>query len=99
MLLDPVSFKILKSFCWDIDINTLDLDRHKRFIIERILKLGRPEHVRWLLDTFSKEAIVSVVKISKNIDKRTASFWALHFNIPREEVLCLNRPLMQPCFY
>jgi len=84
---------------WDIDQDTLDLHRHKRFIIERMLQYGRPEDIHWLLDHYSKDDIVDVIKRSKTIDRKTASYWSIHYHIPEKEILCLNRPLIQDCFY
>lgn len=90
---------VLKSLFWDIDVEKVDFNKNRKFIIERILKYGLPEQVAWLLDNYTEKYIIEVVKISKNIDKKTANYWAIHFHIPKEEILCLKRPLMQDCFY
>ena len=92
-------YKLLKFFCWDVDINKVDLDKHKKFIIERILQYGRPKEVNWVLEYYTDEDIINVVKCSKNIDRKTANFWMIHYNIPKEDVLCLNRQLIHKCFY
>jgi len=84
---------------WDVNIFTLDKNQHKRFIIERILKYGRPESIKWLLANYADQEIIEVVKLSKNIDRKTANYWAIHYHIPKEEVLCLNRSYLQKCFY
>ena len=84
---------------WDIDKNKLDFEKHKRFIIERILQYGLPNDIKWLLNKYAEKDIIKVVKQSKNIDKKTANFWAIHFEISKKEVLCLNRPLIQELFY
>lgn len=79
---------------WDIDPKKLDIKRHKRFIVERILQYGTPPEVSWLLDTYTDKDIIQIVRQSKNIDRKTANYWSLHFDIPRETVLCLNRSLI-----
>jgi len=79
---------------WDIDPKKLDIIRHKRFIMERISQYGTPPEISWLLDTYKKKDIIQVVKQSKNIDRKTANYWTLYFDIPREMVLCLNRSLI-----
>jgi hypothetical protein len=91
--------KFLKDMFWDIDIESIDLKKNKKFVIERILKYGLTEQISWLLKNYNKQSIVKVVKNSKNIDKVTANYWAIHFNIKREEIMCLKRTLMQDCFY
>jgi hypothetical protein len=84
---------------WDTDKNSLDIYRHKRFIIERVLRFGMLSDIKWLLSTYHQTEIIEVVKKSKNIDRKTANFWAIHYGIDKDEVLCLNRPLMHELFY
>jgi len=89
----------LLDLFWDVDSTLLDKDKDKKFIIERILKYGRPETIHWLWANYSDQAIIAVVKSSKVIDRKTANYWAIHYDIPKEEVLCLNRQVLQDCFY
>ena len=84
---------------WDVDPLTLDPDRHSSFIIERILHFGLPEDVRRMLQQYDDATIRSVVSHSRHIDRKTATFWALHLNIPREEITCFSTPLINSCFY
>ena len=66
---------------------TLDPQKHKKFIIERVLKFGTPKDIRWLLATYAEDDIIQVVKASRALDKKTANFWAIHYGIPLEEIL------------
>ncbi len=84
---------------WDIDPLTLDPEIHSSFIMERILRFGLPEDVQLMLKQYSEDSIRDVVIHSRRIDRKTASFWALHLNIPREEVTCFKTPLINNCFY
>ena len=88
-----------KHLFWDIDPLTLDVDKHSGFIIERILRFGLPEDVKAMLERYDNGTIRSVVCHSRNIDRKTASFWALHLNIPREEIACFSTQLINNCFY
>jgi len=83
----PESVKVI---LWDVDIEKLDIKRHKKFIIERIIKYGNEKDVGWMLKTYSLKEIGEVVKKSKNIDRKSANYWALRLNIPREEIYCLR---------
>ncbi|NLI79596.1 MAG: hypothetical protein GX442_24530 [Candidatus Riflebacteria bacterium] len=80
-----------RALFWDVDPQTLDLKKHARFVIERVLQFGRPEDLRWLLGAFDEEAIVGAVRASRRLDRKTATFWAVHFGIPSEEVTCLRK--------
>ena len=90
---------VIADFFWDVDVKSLDVVKNKRFVIERLLQFGRPDQIKWLLAHYSDREIIEVVKSSKTIDKKTANYWALHYHILPKEVLCLNRQLMQECFY
>ena len=89
----------IAEFFRDVDIRSLDTVKNKKFIIERLLRYGRPEQIKWMIARYSDSEIVEVVKSSRTIDKKTANYWALHYNILPNEVLCLNRPLTHECFY
>jgi hypothetical protein len=86
--------EMIRHLLWDVDRNTLDPQKHKQFIIERVLKFGAPKEVRWLLQEYTGAEIIQVVKTSRNLDRKTANFWAIHYGIPVEEVRCLNTPLI-----
>lgn len=92
-------FKQSKHLFWDVDPLTLDLEKHSTFIIERILRFGLPEDVMAMQKYYSDFAIRAVVSHSRHIDRKTASFWAIHLNIPREEIACFSTPLINSCFY
>jgi len=94
-----MEYSIYHRLFWDTDKNNLDISGHKRFIIERVLQFGMPNDIKWLLSIYSEKDIIDVVKKSKSIDKKTANFWAIHYGIDKDEVLCLTRPLMHELFY
>jgi hypothetical protein len=87
----------LRVFFWDVDINAIDLQLHKRFVIERLLQFGTANEVRWVLAHYLPADIIEVIRKSRNLDARTANFWAIHFGIPREEVRCLATSPIRNC--
>ncbi|MBV5338536.1 MAG: hypothetical protein J0665_03105 [Deltaproteobacteria bacterium] len=92
-------FQQAKHLFWDVDPMTLDPEKHSKFIIERILRFGLPEDVQAMQKQYSDATIRMVVTHSRHIDRKTASFWALHLSIPREEIACFSTPLITSCFY
>jgi hypothetical protein len=91
--------KLLASVLWDTDLEKLDINEKYFAIIERVLKFGRPEQIRWLLMTYSENQIIETIKKSKNIDLKTANFWSIHYKIPREDIFCLNNQLTENYFH
>lgn len=55
-------------------------------IIETILTIGILEDFYVLLKLYTKVEIIAAIKSSVILDKKTANFCHLYFNIPREEI-------------
>ncbi len=64
-------------YFWDVSLDDLDLDKHRKFIITRILNEGDHLAVAWLFDTYAKEII-----------KKTVRCWQNYFGLKEEELCC-----------
>lgn len=73
--------RLLKDVLWDTDLEKLDLIKNRRPIIERLMVYGRPEHIEWMLDNYKEKDLVETVRKSKNLDKKTANYWAIRLGI------------------
>jgi hypothetical protein len=67
-------------FFWDVDPGFLDLDRHKTFIIERLLELGDETAIRWLFATYHKKDIVAVFRASRSLSPKSRNFWRIRLD-------------------
>ena len=81
----------LKQYFWDVDFNRLDCQNHPRYIIERILEHGDIKAVRWMLKTYSREQVVTALKMSRELTPKSANFWALMLDVKEEYIKCLNK--------
>lgn len=90
-------YAAIRHLLWDVDEASLDLERHKGFIIARVLQFGTPVELRWLLRTYSEADIITTVRTARSLDRRTAHFWGVHYGIPAEEVRCLQTSWLQDC--
>ena len=86
----------LHRYFWDTDPKKLDINKYRQFVIERILEFGDEHAIRWLRKNFGDEAIKEVVCESRRISRRTANFWRLILDIPKEKVACLSRRSRNP---
>ena len=91
----PVLPQSFKDLFWDVDFSSLNLNKNKDFIIERVLDYGDISHFRKIKEIYSLDDIKNVLKKSKTISYKSANFYALILGVSREEVLCLKRPLTQ----
>lgn len=90
---------INNNLFWDIDINDLNLDKHVRFIIERVLTKGD------LNDWFEMKKIYGLNRIKQEViqirylDKKTLNLLSLFFHIPKEDFRCYKTKLYPPEFW
>lgn len=89
------SLQFLKQFSnsplfWDVEITSLETQKHKAFIIERILEFGTLEDVYWMFSEYSEKEIQEVLLLSKGLSKKSKNFWCEYY---KEEGICLNKPL------
>lgn len=90
--------KLLVLLLWDVAAETIDFNTHKRFLIERVMRFGKVAQVKCMRRTYTDTELIDVVKSSYNLDRKTATYWQLHFSIPMSEVRCLNTPPITPHF-
>jgi len=80
----------LKSYFWDVNLEDLNSKQHSRFIIERILEYGDQEAVKWVQENYERERIEEVIKNSHKLSRKSANYWALVYNLNKDQVLCLK---------
>jgi len=70
--------KFRQSLFWDVDPDTIDLEKHARYVIERVLDFGSDEEVRWLFKRYPREKIAGVLKLPRGqVDPKSRALWEL----------------------
>ena len=69
--------KLRQCLFWDVDPNKIDLKKHARYVIERVLDFGNDEEVRWMWHTYSRPQIREVVEKSRVLHEESRSLWRL----------------------
>lgn len=80
-----------KELFWDVNFQKLDVNTHKRLIIERVLTLGNLKEFFFLLSTYESNTIKQIVKESRNIDAKTIDFAASYFGINKKDIKCYTK--------
>ncbi len=78
----------LALYFWDVSLNEIDLEKHKKFIITRILNEGDHQAVAWLFDTYDKETIKKALLSARNLSVKTTRCWQNYFGLKEEELCC-----------
>ncbi|MFO7789879.1 MAG: DUF6922 domain-containing protein [Bacteroidota bacterium] len=82
--------KLNKSLFWDVEINNLDYEKHKRFVIERVLTRGNLSDWKELKSFYGLKTIQNEALQIRYLDKKTLNFCQTLFNIPKEKFRCYN---------
>ena len=86
----PPKPDFLRSLFWDIDFEKFKPQKWPKYTIERILELGREDALRWMMKNFTEDQIKESLKNSRQLTARSANFWALYYDIPKEDIRCLT---------
>ena len=83
----PERFRVL---FWDAKLESLDTEKHRKYIIERLLEYGDEDAYCWMFANYTDEEITEVVRTSRRISPKTAVMMANFYNVPWEEIVCLR---------
>lgn len=85
----------LEKYFWDVDFDQVDLEKNSSGIIGRILEYGDSKAVDWLKKNFGKEEVADVLFRFRFVSPKSANFWAVIYDLPREKILCLQKPYLK----
>lgn len=72
---------LVPSCFWDCDPQAVDLQTHRRFVVERVMEYGDDEAVRWLLRTYAREELSDILRQTRNLSPKTATCWANYLGL------------------
>lgn len=87
------------SLFWDVDKTTLDVERHRRFIIERTLTHGTLSDWYLIKTYYGKETIKTECKQVRYLDKQTLAFCAAYFHEPLHHFRCYTLRQSNPAHW
>ena len=72
--------KKLQPVLWSTNVNLLDIQRDKSYIIHQVLLYGSLEEIRWLFITYSKREVIDVfLKTPRKLYPKTAFYFIKNF--------------------
>jgi hypothetical protein len=86
--------EVLRPFFWDVDFQKLCIGKDSFSIISRLLELGDETATRILLKLYTAEEIVSVLRMSRSLSRRSRNFWITFFDA--DDRLCTPRRYPTP---
>ncbi len=80
--------QLSKHLFWDVSISDVDVEKHKKFIINKVLIYGTYNDWKTILKFYGKDTIISISKTIKDLDKKTLSFLSIISGVPKKEFIC-----------
>ncbi len=82
---------------WDVDVRSLDPDKHFPFITQRVLEYGLLSDWTKLYKHFGLKKITETVKNLKTLDKKSLHFIAMLSGLSLNEFKCyITKPSIPP---
>jgi hypothetical protein len=79
-----------KEIFWDVEYDSIDYEKHSRFVIGRVVMRGNLRDWKNLMDFYGIDRIKSEVVNIRYLDKKTLSYLSSVFNIKKEQFRCYN---------
>lgn len=76
---------------WDVKPGTLDLVKHQRLIVERVVQRGGLEDLALLLRVYKKEEIQAAIRQISWLNEKDMAFVHVYFDIPYTELKCYTK--------
>jgi hypothetical protein len=78
---------------WDVDRGKLDMEQHKKLIVERVIQRGSRKDLNQLLAYYGKEEVAEIIKQAAWLDEKDSTFVHVFFDIPYHEMkCCIKKP-------
>lgn len=86
--MDPFVASLSPHLFWDTDRETIDPEKHRRAIIQRVLERGEWEDFEATRDKYSVPVIVDEARQMRSLEPTALSFVACLGNLPVEAFRC-----------
>lgn len=82
-----------KSLFWDVDPEKIDLIKHRRFILERVINYGTLDNLKEIFRIYGQQKIKKDIYYLKNLSNKSLNFVSFFFSIPKEQLTCYTKKL------
>ena len=76
----------LRVYFWDSDIDKLDPDQNKCFIISRLYTKGGVEGINWINKNYSDQDIIEAAKKRRDLNPIVANYLRSKYQIDKNEM-------------
>ena len=88
--------KFSENLFWDIDSATLNYEKHRKFIVQRVVEYGSLGDWRLICAYYGLDSIIAVAQSIRSLGKKSLSFLAAVGNVPVESFRCYTLKQSNP---
>ncbi len=86
-----------KRLFWDSDFEKLDLELHKKYVVERVLERAyKWVQVKEMINYYGRDEVVRIIKELPWLTNLTMNFCHIYFDIPLNEMRCYTKKQLMP---
>ena len=85
-----------QTLFWDVNISTIEPEKHAPYIIDRVLQRGTMEDFKNTLAYYSKQKVANTATRLRYMDKTVLAFCIAYFNIPKKKFRCYAERQLHP---
>ncbi len=91
--------KLSRSLFWDTNPDTVDYDKHPRYVIEKVITRGQFEDWEEIKRYYGLETIKECALKSRDLNPKALSFLSAIFDIPKEKFKWYMQTQSNPRLY
>ena len=80
--------KLSQRLFWDVDPDTINVDSHRRYIIQRVLERGTIEDLKATIAHYTMPTLVAEAQQIRSLDPVTLAFAACLGNVKEDSFRC-----------
>lgn len=92
----PMPMKSARHTCftanlfWDVDPEAIDFDKHRRWVVQRVLEYGRMEDWQAIRELYGLDGIVEAAQQARTLDPKAHAFLCLISGKPQDSFRCFT---------
>ncbi len=91
-----MELQLRPSLFWDVNVKTIDLDKHQATVITRITTRGRLVEFKSMLKFYGEKVVKNALLNTRHLDKKTLAFCSVIFNVPKTKFRCYKLAQLNP---
>ena len=82
--------KLSQRLFWDVDPDTINVDLHRRYVIQRVLERGSIEDLKVTIAHYTMPTLVAEAQQIRSLDPVTLAFAACLGNVKEDSFRCYS---------